>query len=197
MYTVYIYIYIYIHICVCHAYIYIHMYTYVIYIYVYICIYVYMYVCMYIYIYIYIWEALPQGPDWAGQAAVCTETIARYSYGDSTDLLPRIKRLRCHYKKSPLYKPTSSPPSKLMVLPSTLIVAIFIPKGGFLMRGVIVPPSRLIVTIFLPPKWGLLIRGVFLLKGGNCSYGDLTILSPIQFRKQTIGLLFALTLPEG
>ena len=32
----------------------------------------------------------------------------------------------------------------------------------FLMRGVIVPPSKLIVNIFFPPKGGFLIRGGFL-----------------------------------
>ena len=40
-------------------------------------------------------------------------------------------------------------------------------RGGFLTRGVIVPPSKLIVTIFVPPKGGFLIRGLFLLRGGG------------------------------
>ena len=40
------------------------------------------------------------------------------------------------------------------------------------MWGVIVPPSKLIVAIFVPPKGGFLIRGVFLLRGGDymCMY---------------------------
>ena len=56
---------------------------------------------------------------------------------------------------------TSLPPSKLIVPPSEFIVTIFASEGGFLMRGVIVPPSKLIVTRKFPPKGG------FLIKGGN------------------------------
>ena len=32
------------------------------------------------------------------------------------------------------------------------------------------PPSKLIVTILVPPKGGFLIRGVFLLRGGDYIY---------------------------
>ena len=38
-------------------------------------------------------------------------------------------------------------------------------QKSFLMRGVIVPPSKLVVKIIFPPKGGFLIRGGFLLRG--------------------------------
>ena len=61
---------------------------------------------------------------------------------------------------------TSLPPSKCIVPLSKLIITIFACEGGFLMRGVIVPPSKLIVTRKLFPKGGFLLGG-FLIKVGR------------------------------
>ena len=54
---------------------------------------------------------------------------------------------------------TSLPPSKLIVPPSKLIVAIFASEGGYFMRGEIVFPSKLIVKKKYSPKGGFLIKG--------------------------------------
>ena len=57
--------------------------------------------------------------------------------------------------------------NKSMLLRSTTKPPIFSIGGrfdqkSFLMRGVIVPPSKLIVTIIFPPRGGFLIRRGFL-----------------------------------
>ena len=61
--------------------------------------------------------------------------------------------------RTPPYKMTSLPPSKLIVPPSKLRITRFASEGGYFMRGEIVPPSKLIVKKKSPP------RGVFL--GGS------------------------------
>ena len=70
---------------------------------------------------------------------------------------------------------TSLPPSKLIVPPSKSIVTIFASEGGVLMRGEIVPPSKLIVKKESAPKGGFLIRGGFLLRGGDYMYISLSL----------------------
>ena len=62
-------------------------------------------------------------------------------------------------EEPPPYKMTSLPPSKFIVPLSKFVVTIFASERGFLMRGEIVPPSKLIEKK-KSPQGGVLIRGV-------------------------------------